>query len=346
MLFLELRWGLLGLFAVIGVGTLGYRLIEGWPWLDALWMVVITLTTIGYGETHPLSDAGRLFTMAVILGGLGTVTFTLGRVTKYVIDGGLVEDLRTRRTRQKMQDLRDHYIVVGLGRLGREVVAELAHSGNKVVGVDPDLASLDACAELAVRIHGDGSDDAVLGNAAIERARGMAIATGSSATNVYVTLTARQLNPGLHILTRVEDETAGAKAIRAGADEVISPFGISGARMAQGLLRPHAANFVDLAIGRSFGEFALEDIPIGDAADYHGPLARLEVPRKHRVMIIAVRKKDGHLLTSIDKDTELAEGDVAVVIGKPADVGSFARATAGSGVETRTSRRLGRRTGR
>lgn len=329
MLFWELRWGLIGLVAVIVLGTVGYHLIEGWAWFDALWMVIITLTTIGYGETHPLTDEGRFFTLMVIIGGVSMGTYTIGRTTRYVIEGGLIDDLKNRRRRKTMDKLKDHFIVVGLGRLGREVVAELAHGGSQVVGIDPREEQVSTTPGLTLGLVGDGSVDQTLHDAHIERARGLAIASGSSATNVFVTLSARQLNAELHILTRAGDEETGRKAIRAGADEVISPFGISGARMAQGLLRPHAANFVDLAIGRSFGDFALEDIQIGAAPDYHGRLDELDIPERHKVLIIAIRKVDGRLLTAIDRQTELQEGDVAVVIGRPSEIGAFAQAARG-----------------
>ncbi len=330
MLFWELRWAVAGLLAVVTFGTVGYHVIEGWAWFDALWMVMITLTTIGYGETHPLTDEGRLFTLMVIIAGVSMGTYTIGRTTRYVIEGGLIDDLKARARRRTMDKLTDHFIVVGLGRLGREVVADLAHSGAKIVGIDPRDEQVNDTPGLALGIVGDGSSDQTLHDAHVERARGMAIASGSSATNVFVTLSARQLNPELHILTRAGDEETGRKALRAGADEVISPFGISGTRMAQGLLRPHAANFVDLAIGRSFGDFALEDIRIGSNAEYHGRLDTLNIPQKHKVLIIAIRKVDGNLLTAIERATELAKGDVVVVIGRPAEIGGFASA-AGDG---------------
>ena len=330
VLFWELRWGIAGLIGVITFGVAGYHQIEGWNLSDSLWMVIITLTTIGYGEVKPLTEEGRLFTLLVIIGGVSTGTYTLGKVTRYVIEGGLIEDLRSERTRRKMKKLNDHYIVVGLGRLGREVIAELTHAGRAVVGIDTLPERIEQTEGLRLGIVGDGSSDSVLTQAAIERARGMAIATKSSAINIYVTLSARQLNPDLHILTRVDDEGADEKALRAGADEVIRPYGISGTRMAQGLLRPHAANFVDLAIGRSFGDFALEDIAIGKQDEYHGKLSDLDIPKKHRVMVIAIRKAEGQLLTAIDKDTLLDENDVAVVIGRPADIGTFAVAAGGA----------------
>ena len=336
MLFWELRWGIAGLVVVIATGTFGYHLIEGWSLFDALWMVTITLTTIGYGEVRPLSPEGRAFTLLLIVGGVSMGTYTLGRVTRYVIEGGLVNDLITNRERRKMKTLQNHFIVVGMGRLGREIAADLIHANRQVVGIDIEQDRFERTDGLAMTVLGDATTDDVLHDAAIERAEGMAIATRSSATNVFVTLSARQINPKLHIVTRVDEPSAGEKAIRAGADEVINPFGITGARIAQGMLRPHAANLVDLAIGRSFGEFALEDIEIGDDAECHGSLRELQIPTRFGVMIIAVRKADGELVTATNSDTELAAGDVAVVIGPPKGIGDFAVRASGT-------RRPGRR---
>jgi len=330
-----------GLITVVCAGTMTYHLLEGWSWIDSLWMVLITLTTIGFGEPHTLSGSGRVFTMFLIVSGVGIGTYTVGKVAQYVMGGGLIFDLKEQQRRRKMAQIKNHIIVVGMGRLGREVVQDLLHAHCDVVGIDLDADKLHLSESLTVEIHGDGSKDEILKEAGIERARGFAIATPSSATNVYVTLSARQLNPSLHILTRVDEDGAGEKAIRAGADEVINPFGISGARMAQGLIRPHAANFVDLAIGRSFGDFALEDVTLGNAVQFHGRLEDVDVSNKYSVMVIGVRKSTGQLITSIDRNTELAQGDVVVLIGRPGDIGNFALAASGTtSPSTRPHRRF------
>ena len=339
MLFWELRWAIISLLLVLLSGTVVYRFLEDWTWIDSLWMVVITLTTIGFGEPHPLSDAGRLFTIVLIIVGVGIVAYTVSKVAQYIMDGGLIFDLKERLRRQKMKTMEDQIIVIGLGRLGREVVQDLLAAGSQVVGIDINEDNLALSKDLTVQITGDATQDAVLVEAGIERARGIAIATRSSATNVYITLSARQLNPNLHILTRVDEDGAAEKAIRAGADEVINPFGISGTRMAQGLIRPHAANFVDLAIGRSFGDFAIEDVTLGNAAQFHGTLEEIQVPSKHSVMIIGIRKSSGHLVTSIDKNTVISQGDVVVVIGRPKDIGNFALAAGGTSQSSLRPRR-------
>ena len=306
--------------------TLGYRLIEGWPWVDCLWMVVITLSTIGYGEPQALTDGGRVFTMGLILAGLGLGTYTIGQVTRYVVEGDFREDLRERRRRNLMRKLENHFIVVGLGRLGREVAEELHHRGHKVVAIEVEADPSDKLPFLDLRLRGDGSSDEILNEAAIDRARGIAAATGSDATNIFVTLSARQMNPRIHIITRVDDEASVQKAFRAGANAVINPYGISGARMAQGLIHPHAAQLLDRAVGRAHNEFEIEDVPIGDVEHYNGRLGELDIPDRHKVLIVALRRPDGQLVTSLDRHTELRAGDIAIVVGRPADVREFSKA--------------------
>ena len=339
MLFERLRWSFAWFGAILLGGATGYRLIEGWGWLDSMWMVVITLTTIGYGEVHSLSDLGRLFTMGLVLFGIGVGTYTLGQVSQYLLDGEFIAELQARRRRRIMSELNDHVIVIGHGRLGREVTAELIHCGRQVVVIEPHPEAQGVAhhgIEPTLLIEGDGSDEELLERAAIGRAQAIAVVTGNDPTNIFVTLTTRQMNPRLHIVTRVDDVRSVDKALRAGADAVINPYGISGVRMAQGLLHPHAAQLLDQAIGRGNQEFQIEDVQIGDVPSYHGPLGALDIPGRHGILLLAVRSSDGDLRTNLDRHTSLGPGDIAVVVGRPSDVRDFARAA--MGLDDRTKR--------
>ncbi len=292
-------------------------------------MVLITLTTIGFGEVHPLSPQGRVFTIGLIVGGLGLATYTVTKLTRYVVDGELSDYIRTRRRMRQMEQLKDHIIVIGYGRLGREVSEELSHRGRQVLAIDRDEAVLENQGHLSAYLVGDGSSDELLRQAAINRARGMAVATGSDATNIFVTLSARQMNERLHILTRVNEIGSSPKARRAGANDVINPYGIGGARMAQGLLNPNAALVVDRAVGRAHAEFEIEDIVIGESPGYNGQLSDLKIPQLHKVLVVAVRKPDGALVTATDRTTELNPGDIAIVVGQPGDIEELSRAARG-----------------
>lgn len=326
LLLVKLR-GPIVVFGLVFVGGVcGYRIIEGWPWLDSLWMVIITLTTIGYSETHSLSDVGRVFTMVLIVSGVGLYAYTVGQLTRYVVDGELARSLAERRKRRLMQNLRGHFIVVGLGRLGKEVAEELSHRGHQVVAIETAPPQPEEQDYLALRLHGDGSSDEMLREAAIERAAGVAAATGSDAANIFITLSARQMNPDIHIVTRVDEQESVQKALRAGANAVINPYGISGARMAQGLTHPQAAQLLDKAVGRGHAEFEIGDIPIGVAPAYNGELGDLKIPERHNIQLVALRKANGELLTSLGRATLVEPGDIAIVVGRPANIRALAKA--------------------
>ena len=325
MLLLKIRWVLIGFALIILGGTLGYRLVEGWSWLDSIWMMVITLTTIGYGEVRPLSDAGRVLTMFIIVTGVGLGTYTASQMSRYIIEGDLRRDLSRRRRKKEMEKLKDHYIIAGFGRLGQEVAAELRYRGNDVVAIDLKPISESDTQPLASTVEGDASSDDILSKAGVHRARGIAICTGSEATNILVTLSARQLNPNLHILTKVNESASVKKAYRAGADGVINPYDISGVRMAQGLMHPHAAQLMDQATRRTHEGFDIKDIEIGNAPSYNGPLGELNIPERNKILIVAVKKANGELVTSTDRTTKLDPGDIAVVVGQPDDIDRFAK---------------------
>lgn len=326
MLLLELRWAVLFLFLVLTGGTVGYQVIEGWSLIDGLWMVVITLTTVGYAEPQALSSAGRVFTMGLIVSGVGLYAYSVGQFTRYIVDGQLARSLLQRGRRRQMKKLKGHFVVIGLGRLGREVAAELTHRGQQVVAIDLSPSVPEDEGNLALRLEGDGSSDEMLREAALERAAGVAAATGSDAVNIFITLSARQMNPDVHIVTRVDEEASVEKARRAGANAVINPYGISGARMAQGLTHPHAAQLLERAMGRGHSEFQIEDIAIGQVAEYNGPLGDLRIPERHHVQLVALRKTNGDLITALGRTTLVEPGDVAVVVGRPTDIHELADA--------------------
>jgi voltage-gated potassium channel len=312
------------LAATVGTGVVGYRLIEGWTWLEAVWMVGITLTTIGFGEVHPLSPAGRVFTLVLIGGGISIVSYTFTEFARYVVEGELRRAIEARRWRAKMDRMQDHHVVIGFGRLGREVAQELRHSGVAVVVVENDPALVQTAESRGfVTVAGDATSDDTLRLARIELARGVAIATSSNATNVFLTLSVRQLNGKALILTRVDDDETANKARRAGADHVLSPQGIGGAHMAHAMLRPHARAFLDLATSRHFRELEIDDVPCGGVPR---ALRELQVAERFGVLVVAIRRPDGTLRSVPTPTDTLGMGDIAVVLGRPEQIRSFAAA--------------------
>lgn len=323
MLVYRLRFALLLVLLVNVGGIVGYRVIEGWSWLDSAWMVAITLTTIGYGEPYPLSDAGRWFTLGLIASGLSVFSYALSQVTRYVLEGGLRQDLRQRHRRQEMDKLDNHFIVVGFGRLGLEVAQDIRHAGQPLVIIESQPDAQAAAEALGFTcILGDASLDDVLESAHIGQARGLAVATGQDAVNILVTLSAHGLHPDLRILTRVSSEDAATKAYRAGAAGVLSPYGLGGTHMALGLLRPEARAFLELALVRTNADLAVEDVKVG--REMHTPLAELKPRHVHSVLVVAVRKKDGSLEAVPGPESIIEQGDVVVAVGKPEDLASFA----------------------
>lgn len=329
MLFRRLRWPVAGLILLNVFAICGYVFIEGWSLFDAVWMVLISLTTIGYGEVHPLSDIGRAFTMVYITVGFGLVGYTFAQLTRYIVEGGLRHDLMERRRRIRMERLDNHVIVIGYGRLGREVVDELLHNGRQVCVVDMVEDVVERVPREAVHICGDGAQDETLREAGIERATAIAIATPKSTTNVYLTLAARQLNPSIAIITRIDEDEAIEKARRAGADRIVQPYGVGGVRMAHAIVHPEASDFVEEVVARHNTELKLQDVRVGAGAQsWHGSLRDLSVRQRSGVLIVAIRRPDGTLLTAPDPDTQVGPNDVLVVVGRPADVARFQTAVA------------------
>jgi len=319
------------LWLVISIGTSGYVLIEGWsPW-DGFWMVLITLTSIGYGEVHPLTDAGRVWTVLIIVSGLSLGTYALTRLTAVVVEGDIITTWKNRRRRRIVAQLTNHYIVVGTGRLGTSVVDEVRGTGLQVCVIERDPA---LAAKLEKRgitvIVGDGSNDDVLRRAGIQRAAGMAVAVPSGAEAIFVTLSARHLAPNLPIATRAADQEEGIKARRAGATSVVSPFRMGGWRMAHGLIRPSTSNFLDLATLSAHEDVLIDELLVSDTSPLCGQsLQGLAVRVKFGILVVAIRRRSGEMLAAPAGDTALAPGDIVIVVGDPEGVLRFGRALNG-----------------
>lgn len=237
---LRLRLVRLGviLLGFVAVGTAGYTVLEGYPPLDALYMAVITLTTVGFGEIHPLSPVGRLFTIGLILGGVGTMAFLLSTLVEYLVGGELTGTLRIRRMQHSIDLLREHYIVCGYGRVGQQIVEDLQSRGAAVVVIESDPKPAAALGPAVPHLEADASSEEALERAGIRRARGLVAATGDDSTNIVISLTARTLQPALMIVARASHAASEAKLLRAGATHVVSPYRIGGQRMAAQLLEP------------------------------------------------------------------------------------------------------------
>jgi voltage-gated potassium channel len=326
----EARWWrplatpVVGLAALSLVGVAGLMTFEGWTFGESVWMVVITLSTIGYGELHPLSDGGRAWMTAYILVTMVYTGATVTRLASLVIDGELSHALRNRRMKMALESLTDHGVVIGWGRLGREIVQDLTHHGLSVVIIDPSPASTPT-PEGATLIVGDATRDEVLLRAGIARARAVAIATPSDAINIFLALSVRQLNPTAFITVRLEDEQDTEKALRAGATRVFLPYHLSGTRMSQAMLRPHASQFVEQVEKRSHTELGMEDVLVREGSPLVGPLRQDALRRDHGVVVVAVHGHAEDRLELAGDDVSLRPGDTLVVVGASPKVSAFLR---------------------
>lgn len=307
---------LLMLAAALVLGTAGYMLIEGWRLLDAVYMTVITLSTVGFTEVHPLSEAGHLFTIALITTGVSTTAYAVGTIGEYFIGGRLSGSLRRRRMQHEIDRLKGHYIVCGYGRVGRQVVDELGARDLRTVVVEPSDEAFPEDTAGPLRIRGDATDDRSLRAAGIDRAEGLVAAAGDDATNIVVTLSARALNPGLLIVSRAIDAEAEDKLRRAGASHVVSPYRIGGEHIVTQLLHPRIIDFLDLVMHRGDLELWLEEITVAPDGPAHGrTLAETAIWGPAGVRVLAVGREGGDMITGPRGDLRLTPGDVLIALG-------------------------------
>jgi voltage-gated potassium channel len=304
---------------VVIVGTLGYRWLWrgiGGTWLDAIFMTVTTITTIGYGEVKPLDAAGRIFTMGIAVAGIGAFFYTFSVVLDHLVATGIADPRGRRRMERRIAELTGHVIVTGLGRVGRQAAAELAEAGTPFVAVDPGPAAAQLAEEPGyLALQGDATEDAILERAGIRRARGLIATTANDAINMYIVLSARVLNPVLRIVARAADETSVAKLIRAGADRAISPYAIGGHRLAHLILSPAVVDFFETALRPGQEALAIEDLALPPASQAIGrTLEALGVRQATGASVLAVLR-DGTPITNPQPDLTLQTGDRFLALG-------------------------------
>ena len=300
------------------LGTVGYMLLEGWSFLDALYMTVTTLVTVGFGEIHPLSTTGRIFTIGLIVLGVGGVLYTFTSVMQYVFEGHLGRQWELRRMQTRIDQLRDHFILCGYGRVGRQVARDFAEGGVPFVLVDTAQERLDEAGRNGcVTLRGDATHDETLRRAGIDRARGLVTCVQSDADNIFVTLSARALRADLYIVARSDNEDAAPKLRRAGANRVVSPYSIGGRQMAMLAVRPAAVGFVDRVLSRADIKLLLEDFAIAERSPLVGrTLAEIQEQVAPGVTVLAIRR-DSRLVTQPDPTTDVRLGDELVAFGTP-----------------------------
>jgi voltage-gated potassium channel len=303
--------------SIIIFGGTGYKLVEGWSWIDSFYMAIITVTTVGFGEIYPLTPAGRLFTVVLILLGVGGITYTFSALTNYVIAGELQGILEKRRMTRQIKSLRGHFIVCGFGRVGHQVCAELKREGKPLVVVDINELSLERARALRYPVvMGSAGNDQVLHDAGIEQATGLVAAVDSDAANLLVVLSARALNSDLYIVARANLEDTGSKMLQAGANRVISPYSLGGRRIAQMLIRPNVVDFLDVVMHDESLELFLEDLTVGQGCTLDQcSIGEARIRKETGANILGLKRKEGGIIISPEASTVLYAGDVLVALG-------------------------------
>lgn len=312
----QVFWIIFLLLLVIVAGVIGYMTIERWSFVDALYMTVITISMVGYAEVHALSVAGRVFSIVLIIGGVGVMLYTLTTLVQYFIEGHFRNILGRRRMKEKIAKLKGHIILCGYGRVGREVARVFESEATPFVIVDlAREAATKAVDDGYLCLQGNATRDEVLDEAGIHRARGMVTALSSDADNLYITLSAKGMCPDLFVVARASAEESEAKLKRAGADRTILPYRIGGRRMAMLTLCPLVVDFVDTTMYSHGREFILEDIAVGPGSPMVGVTVKEGLECCGAIAILAVKKKGGRLLTNPAIETLLELGDELVIIG-------------------------------
>jgi len=303
--------------AIMTFGTLGYMLIEGWSAFDALYMTAMTVTTVGFGEVHPLSKAGKAFTIVLMLGGIFVLFYAAGELIRIIISGQIQQALGRQRMEQALAEMKDHVIVCGYGRMGRLVCREFANQQVPFVVVERDAELMEHFKmRHGVPLHGDATSDEILKSAGIDRARALVAVLPSDADNLYITMSARLLNERLFIVARAEDDRAEQKLHRAGASRVVSPYAMGGFRVAHAVLRPTVVDFLDQAIRSEHLEVQIEEIQVSSHSKLVGTtIKETNVRQQLGIIIVAIKRAAGAMVFNPPHDAVLAAGDILIAIG-------------------------------
>jgi voltage-gated potassium channel len=314
-------------FVLLTIGTLAYKSLgapDEWTWFDALYMSAITLTTVGYGETHPLTPAGRAFTIVYLLGGVFLLFFSATEMIRAVISGQFRETLGREGVKQALADIRDHVIVIGLGRMGRLVCQEFERHKFPFVVIELDQKLLDdAQYEHGLPVLGDATEDSVLLKAGVDRARTLVTVLPEDADNLYITLSARVLNPKLFIVARAEHETTDEKLRRVGANQVVSPYVIGGIRMVHAVLRPTVGQFLDQAVATGPDAYRIEEVTVGPKSKLCGKGLKESHLGELRVVVLTMRRPNGKIVFNPRGSDTIEAGSILVIVGQRDHLAEF-----------------------
>lgn len=322
---------LIAVFATILFGTIGYHVLEGWPWFDGLYMTVITLATIGYGEIHPLTAAGRVFTIILIIVGVTVFGFLVSILTQAVVENQIALALGRRRLFKDISQLKDHYILCGAGRVGMRIIDEFKKKGVDYVIIERDeIVAEKLLTKGNLVLIGDATDETVLEGARVRTAKALITAASTDAENVYIVLTARGMNPDIYIVTRANDLAAERQLKRAGANKVVSPVLMGSHRMAQAALTPAVADFIELTTMTESLDLNFEQVRIVEGSLLDGKRIKdSRIRSEHNAMIVAITPREGEMIFNPNGEQMLSAGDLLIAIGTRSGLAKLAEIASG-----------------
>ncbi len=319
----RLRTGLLALLVIVVCGTAGFVGL-GYSFVDALFQTIVTITTVGFREVHNFGAPGEIFSIFLILAGVGTAAYTFSVLVDSFVEGHVTDLVARRRMERRIENLRGHLILCGWGRVGQAIARQVAGTDHDMVVVDVSPARLPPTPALTVQ--GDATDDAVLRAAGIERAGVLVTALNADPENLYVTLTARSLCPDLFIVARANADASIDKLVQAGADRVVNPAGVGGARMAAFALQPHVAEFVDVVMHDGSLEFRLEEVPVPQGSPLDGRTLRdARIRDRTGALVLAMRDEAGEFTTNPSPDLKIEAGHILIAIGTGTQLEALSR---------------------
>ena len=306
------------LLMILVIGPAGYIFLESTSFLDGLYLTIITISTVGYGDIAPTTPTGRLFTVLLIFSGVGYVMYMFSQITEAMVEGGLQRFVERRKMHKKMTRLHNHYIVCGFGRIGQEICSILRENNRPFVVIENDVEVIREIDQLGyIELQGDASDDDILLEAGIKNARGLVAVVSTDAENLYITLTARGINPNLFILTRSSGTPGVAKKLeRAGATKVISPYSIGARRMAQLIVRPTVVDFLDLAMQAGELGLCMEELLVTAQTSFvNTTLMKSGLRSKYDIIVVAIKRPDIPMIFNPGPNTEIQQNDILIVLG-------------------------------
>ena len=313
------------LLVVLVASVVGFRFLGGYGWIESLWMVVITISTVGFSEESTLPRHMQLFVVGVIILGMSATAYTIGGLIQLMLEGEIERALGRRRMTKEINKLHDHVIICGFGRIGRNLANELKSYGKQLVVLENAPAMQQEATELGFHcVIGNATEESVLHDVGIERASTLVTSLGSDAENVFITLTARNMNPKIQIISRAETASTERKLLQAGANQVIMPTVVGARMMSRMITRPTTADLIDLLSQSGFEDLEMEELVLKDTCQLIGKtVAETEAHRKHQLLIVAVKRSVGEFIFNPSAAQVFQPGDTAIVMGHANDIQQF-----------------------